>query len=120
MPSDDIIDARAESAGQIGYVEIFQDRDWFGDPRLAAFVVYVDGARRGNLALKSMMKIQLPIGPHRIRIRQWYFMSPSLNVNVTTEETIRLKADILRAPLLRGLLRMVFINRALELKPSQA
>ena len=89
-----------------GWVEIYQDRMWFGNPRQAAFAVYVDNRRVGKLPLNSSIKLHLPSGTHYIRIRQWYYLSPPTPVDVVAGRTVRIKADIPRTPLLRRMGRM--------------
>lgn len=115
MSNDNVEPGSREITQSVGYVEISQDRDWFGPPRRAAFAVYVDGSHFGTLAIKSTIRMTLPIGPHRLRIRQFYFMSPTVNINVESGQTLRLKADIPRIPLLRRFLKMLRIFRALDL-----
>jgi hypothetical protein len=105
----------SESTQLVGHVEIFQDRDWLGDPRMAAFTVYVDGSRFGKLALKSTIRFTLPEGVHRLRIRQFYFMSPTVTINVVSGQILRLKADIPRVPLMARILKMLRLTRALDL-----
>lgn len=115
MSNDNVESGSREIAQSVGHVEISQDRDWFGPPRRGAFAVYVDGSHFGTLAIKSTIRMTLPIGPHRLRIRQFYFMSPTVNINVESGQTLRLKADIPRIPLLRRFLKMLRISRALDL-----
>jgi hypothetical protein len=115
MSNDKVEPGSREITQSVGHVEISQDRDWFGPPRRGAFAVYVDGSHFGTLATKSTIRMTLPIGPHRLRIRQFYFMSPTVNINVESGQTLRLKADIPRIPLLRRFLQMLRISRALDL-----
>jgi len=115
MSSDTSIPGFGKVTQAVGQVEISQDRDWFGPPRRGAFAVYVDGSRFGTLAVKSTIRMTLPTGAHRLRIRQFYFMSPTVNVNVESGQTLRLKADIPRVPLLRRFLKMLRIFGALDL-----
>lgn len=115
MSAGDPNQEHSDPTHAVGYVEIFQDRDWFGIARRGAFTVYVDRSRFGSLALKSTIRIALPEGVHRLRIRQFYFMSPTVTINVVRDETLRLKADIPRIPLLTCVLKMMRINRALDL-----
>jgi hypothetical protein len=90
-----------------GWVEIYQDRIWFGNPRQAAFAVYVDNRKVGKLPLNSSINLPLRSGTHYIRIRQWYYLSPPTPVDVIAGRTIRIKADIPRRPLLRRMGRML-------------
>jgi hypothetical protein len=90
-----------------GWVEIYQDRMWFGNPRQAAFAVYVDNRKVGKLPLNSSINLPLRSGTHYIRIRQWYYLSPPTPVDVVAGRTIRIKADIPRIPLMRRMGRML-------------
>lgn len=90
-----------------GWVEIYQDRMWFGNTRQAAFAVYVDNRKVGKLPLNSSINLPLRSGTHYIRIRQWYYLSPPTAVEVVAGRTIRIKADIPRTPLLRRMGRML-------------
>ncbi|MGA3149825.1 MAG: hypothetical protein ABSF33_20495 [Acidimicrobiales bacterium] len=90
-----------------GWVEIYQDRMWFGNPRQAAFAVYVDNRKVGKLPLNSSINLPLRSGTHYIRIRQWYYLSPPTPVDVVAGRTIRIKADIPRTPLMRRMGRML-------------
>lgn len=77
-----------------GTIVVFQDREWFGDPRLGAFVMSVDGKRVGRVALHGECACQVMPGQHTVRVRQWWFRSPPVRVNVTSGSTARLRADI--------------------------
>ena len=115
--SDDALSG-AHGGTEVGYVEIYQDRDWFGDPRMAVFTVYVDGSRAGSVALKSSIRLSLSPGIHRLRIRQWFFSSPDVPINVGPGQVIRLKADVPRQlPFPRRFLRMLAFSDALSLEP---
>jgi hypothetical protein len=92
-----------------GTLVVFQDREWFGDPRLAAFNVTVDGHGKGKARLKSELVVPLPSGTHTVRIRQWWYRSPPLSIELPAGATLRLKADIASSrPLLSRFAKMVF------------
>jgi hypothetical protein len=72
---------------------VFQDRYWFGDPRLAAFTVSVDGKKVGRAALNSSLRVPVSPGRHTVRIRQWWFRSSRITVEVSSGSNVKLKAD---------------------------
>jgi hypothetical protein len=80
-----------------GTVVVFQDRMWFGDPRLGAFVVYVDGKRAGVAPVQGQLTVAVTPGVHRVRVRQWWYRSPLVEVAVAEREVVRLRADIPRS-----------------------
>ena len=91
-----------------GTIQVFQDRKWFGDPRLGAFVVYIDGKRAGVARVSGHMTSQVASGRHSVRIRQWWYRSPSFEVNVVGDENVRLRADIPRSiGFARGMARAI-------------
>ena len=91
-----------------GYVEVFQDRSWFGDPKLAVFSVYVDKKRVGKVPLQSSVRFPVAPGQHRLRVRQWYYGSRPVEVTVAAGETLRYRADVPRGEGVRGAVRMAF------------
>lgn len=86
-------------------VEVFQDRQWAGDPRLGTFTVYLDGRRAGIVRPLSKLQVDVEPGPHALRIRQWWYRSPAITVDVQGGEVLRLKADV---PKGRQGLRLLF------------
>jgi hypothetical protein len=91
-------------------IVVYQDRSWFGDPRLATFVMSVDGNRVGRVRLRSSVAFSVTPGQHLVRIGQWQYRSRSVVVNVKSGETVTLCADIPRdghliARILRGMVR---------------
>jgi hypothetical protein len=77
-----------------GTIIVFQDREWFGDPRLGAFTMSVDSKRVGKVILHGECACQVVPGVHSVRIRQWWYRSPVVNVNVASGMTTRLRGDI--------------------------
>lgn len=75
-------------------VLVFQDRKWFGDPRLGTFVVIVDGRREGVAPVRGQVVVRVKPGVHRVRVRQWWYRSPELELTVPDGATVRLRADI--------------------------
>ena len=68
-------------------------RDWFGNPRLGAFVVYVDGKRAGAIQSSQVLRSPCTPGRHVVRIRQWWFGSPSIAVETGSAGSVHLFAD---------------------------
>jgi hypothetical protein len=77
-----------------GSIVVFQDRTWMADPKLGAFTVYVDGRRVGVAPVLGELVVPINPGPHRVRIRQWWFRSPAVEVVVETGAAVRLRGDI--------------------------
>lgn len=88
-----------------GTIEVFQDRQWAGDPRLGTFTVYVDGVRAGKVRPLDTVSFPVTGGTHSIRIRQWWYRSPTVTVAVDAGKRIRFRAD---APRGRAGLRLLF------------
>jgi hypothetical protein len=76
-----------------GRIAVANDYQWLGDPRAAGFTVYVDGKRAGMAPLGETFSQQLQPGPHVLRVRLWYFLSPRVKLDVRPGETRRFSAD---------------------------
>ena len=76
---------------------MFQDRKWFGDPRLGSFVVYIDRKRAGVAAVGGELALDVARGRHEVRIRQWWYRSQSIEVSLEGDQVVRLRADIPRS-----------------------
>ena len=74
-------------------IEVFQDRQWAGDPRLGTFTLYLDGTRAGLVRPLSKLRVDVEPGPHSLKTRQWWYRSPVITVEVEAGEVVRLKAD---------------------------
>lgn len=79
-----------------GYIVIRTDREWFGDPRLGTFTASVDRRRVGKLPPEGHVEMCCVPGSHVVRIRQWWYRSPSVEVRVSPGESVLLMADIPR------------------------
>lgn len=77
-----------------GEIVFTSDRQWVGDPRFGSYVMYLDGRRAGVLRPRDRVAIPCESGPHRIRVRQWYYLSPTLDVNVAENESVVVQADL--------------------------
>jgi hypothetical protein len=83
-------------------------RDWFGDQRLGTFTVSVDRRNVGKLPPVGRIDVPCEAGSHVVRIGQWWYRSPPLSVAALSGQTIFLKADRSRVPLLRRLAIFAF------------
>ena len=104
--------------GEIGRLVVFQDRKWVvADPRLGAFSVSIDGTRVGIARVEGEFGREVSPGSHRVRIRQWWYRSPPVEVDVLKGETVRLRADIDRSvgPVRRMGRMLVHPSRSLTL-----
>lgn len=75
-------------------IMVFQDRAWFGDPRLGAFVLSIDGRRAGVVRVQDSLTVSLQPGQHALRIRQWWYRSPAVSLDISAAQHVRLRADI--------------------------
>jgi hypothetical protein len=101
-----------------GEIVFFQDRKWFGDRRLAAFFLTIDGRRIGKVPYRSQLAVSVAPGEHLVRVRQWWYRSPRTCVEVPPGATITLQADISRAPMRRRFLTFLFRpSSALKIEP---
>lgn len=108
-----------EAASASGFIEVYQDRAWFGDPKLAVFNVYLDKKRIGKVPLQSSVRLSVAPGQHRLRIRQWYYGSRPMDVTVAPGETKRFRADVPKKEGVRGIGRMAFKpTRCLVVQPE--
>jgi hypothetical protein len=89
-------------AGDVSQIVVANDYKWIGDPRAAGFAVYVDGKNVGVAPIGQALSQRVEPGPHVLRVRLWYFLSPHVKVDVKPGETVRFSADRPRnAPLWR-------------------
>jgi hypothetical protein len=95
-------------------------RWWFGDPRLGAIRIYVDGRRAGVIPPGTRLTIAIEPGTHTVRARQWWYRSQPLTVEVTAEVDLHLKADVVpTGNLLRRVMALVIApSRGLTLTVS--
>lgn len=79
---------------------IFQDRQWAGDPRLGSFTVNIDGESGldgqtvGKVTVRGELALRVPPGCHGVRVRQLWYSSPWLDVDIPPGQTVRLRADV--------------------------
>ena len=75
-------------------IVVKSDRDWFGDQRSGSYVVYLDGRRVAVLRPRDSVAIRCDAGSHRVRVRQWHYLSPSVSVQVGESDPVTLQADV--------------------------
>jgi hypothetical protein len=66
---------------------------WIGNPAAAGFSVYLDGRKIGVASPGRSLTAQVQPGPHTLRVRLWYFLSPKLTIDAAPGQTLRLSAD---------------------------
>jgi hypothetical protein len=90
-------------------IVIATGRDWFGDPRLGTFTVYLDGKKAGKLPPRGRLVLTCQSGKHVARIRQWWYLSPRVEVDVGEATSLVLDADVThRGSMARRALTMMF------------
>ena len=91
-----------------------------GDPRLGAFVLSVDGRRAGEVRVRDSLTVTVQSGHHVLRIRQWWYRSPIVSLDISADQSVRLRAEVDRSTgTFRAWLRLVFKPwRALVLAPT--
>jgi hypothetical protein len=74
-------------------VSIYNDYDWILDPKLAKFIVLVDGKKLGKVTVGQWLDLSLPAGSHVFRIKLWkWFMSPRLELHLTPGAKVSIRA----------------------------
>lgn len=76
-----------------GRIVVTNDYQWIGNPGAAGFAVYLDGKRAGVAEIGQTFSQQLQPGPHVLRVRLWYFLSPRVKLTLRPGETRRFSAD---------------------------
>lgn len=97
------------SAGGGGWLEVVNRYRWVGDPRQGRFRVYLDGRAVGWAPLSGSLRVPVSAGPHVVRVRLWWYLSPRVGAGVGPGQAVRLEADIARElPVLQRMLFMMF------------
>jgi hypothetical protein len=78
----------------VAELTVFGNGQWFGDPRLGTVVVYVDGIKRGRVSPGESLLVTCAPGRHEVRVRQWWYMSPRIDVEIQPEQQTILKGGI--------------------------
>jgi len=78
------------------HIVVRTHRQWFGDPRLGTFVVYLDNERAGVLPPEGRLDLQCDPGDHVVRIRQWWYRSHPIRLCLLPAQSLNLNADIVR------------------------
>ena len=69
---------------------------WIGNAAWGVFVVYVDGKRAGTATLGGQLILRVDPGQHALRVRLWWYLSPTIKFTVEPGQTRRFSADIPR------------------------
>lgn len=69
---------------------------WVGTAGAGGFVVYVDGERAGVATLGRQLRLRVHPGQHTLRVRLWWYFSPTVKLTVEPGQTRRFSADIPR------------------------
>jgi hypothetical protein len=100
---------QSASAAADASIVVATTRQWYGDPRLGTFTVYLDGAKVGTVPPQGSLRIPCSSGRHRVRVRQWWYRSPPFEVTVAAGGTSQLDVDLVRdGSVLRRLLILMF------------
>jgi hypothetical protein len=97
-----------EAGGVLSAVTIKNDYPWMLDPRFGRsgfaasfasfqgrFTAYVDGKKTGVIELGSTLRIEIaPDEHHTVRVRKWWYRSPSLDIRLGPQEDLTLYADL--------------------------
>lgn len=90
-------------------IEVFNDYRLIGDPRFGNFAVYIDGVKAGVAVLGGSVVARVEPGPHTIRVRYGWYLSPRVDVDVEPAELARFGADVPReGPLAWRMLKLFF------------
>ena len=90
-------------------VIVSTDRKWVGDPRLGTFVVYLDGTRAGSVPPRGQLVLRCATGRHVLRARQWWYLSPRLEIELSAGSDADVRVDVIReGGFPSRILRMVF------------
>jgi hypothetical protein len=80
-----------------GHIVIESHRQWFGDQRLGTFTASLDGSRVGKVPPEGRVDLLCEPGHHVVRIRQWWYRSKPMQVDVPAGHVVTLNADIPRS-----------------------
>lgn len=72
-------------------------RTWFGDQRLGALRLALDGQKAGVILPSHSLQLTVPPGPHVLGNRQWWYRSQPVTVHLDRSESVRLDADVVRS-----------------------
>ena len=78
-------------------IVITNDYKWMLDPRYGRMTAYIDHRRAGRIDLGGVLSMEVATGvSHRVRVRLWWYKSPTLTLTLGEDETRTLRADIPR------------------------
>jgi hypothetical protein len=109
-----------ESSVAGGTIIVSTPRHWVGNQALGAFSIYLDGAKVGVLAPEGTLRLPCAPGHHTMRARQWWYMSPRIELDVIPEASRRVECDLARRDsTLARFLRLMFSPwRGIVLSPD--
>jgi hypothetical protein len=93
LPPDLVGHDRAVSHSDQAVIVVANDASWNGDQRLGTMTVYVDGRRVGSAPPEGKAVIAVTPGDYAARIRQWWYRSAVLTVNVGVGDRRRLAGN---------------------------
>ena len=82
---------------RVSWIVIKNDYKWMLDPRYGRMTAYVDRRCAGRIDIGGVVSKEVTAGQsHRVRVRLWWFKSPSVTLTLGENETRTLRADIPR------------------------
>lgn len=95
---------------------------WFGNQRMGAFVVSVDGAKAGTLMPQGSIEVSCSAGHHVMRARQGWYRSTSLDLDLHPGTETRVSVEVTRqGSLIRRFFVLMFLPwRAIQLTVDRA
>ena len=67
---------------------------WIANPQLGRIAVFIDGSLIGRVIPQGEIKFECDPGPHRVRVRRSWFMSPEVTLNPSPGELVRMDANL--------------------------
>jgi hypothetical protein len=90
-------------------IVVATNRSWYLDPRSGAFTVYLDGKKAGHVFPRGRLVLSCGSGKHLVRIRQGWYFSPPVEVDVAQAASLLLNADVThRGSVARRVLTLMF------------
>ena len=95
---------------RVSWIVIKNDYKWMLDPRYGRMTAYIDRRRAGRIDLGGAVSKEVTAGQsHQVRVRLWWFKSPTVTLTLGENETRTLRADIPRdRPVLANMATMMF------------
>ncbi len=91
-------------------IKLRTPRPWFGNQQLGAFVISVDRKRAGVLMPEGSLDVRCSAGRHRLSARQWWYRSPSIELDLGCGDVAELSVDLVhRDSVFRRFLTLMFL-----------